>query len=271
MGNTSTDKEGSGSTGLSKWIGLGFTKSRDRLAKCLLRLGLGPNALTVAGLVFTVAAAVCLVQGAGAQENFWRLWTGVFLVLCGAADMLDGAMARLGGKTTTFGGFLDSVVDRYSDVLLFLGIGIYYGQQGNLTYQVLSTVGMANALIISYAKARAEDFISSCRVGYWERGERSAALTIAVFAGGIPAVLWELAVFPFFTGLRRIQFTRWAIGEISQENKLQPDYSGKPSDGSVFDRCRRGTLVYDIVTGAYIAFIIFAPINNEDLFRSWFS
>ncbi|NIA06121.1 MAG: hypothetical protein GWP14_00530 [Actinobacteria bacterium] len=256
---------------MSKWIGLGFTKSRDRLAKCLLRLGLGPNALTVAGLVFTVAAAVCLVQGAGAQENFWRLWTGVFLVLCGAADMLDGAMARLGGKTTTFGGFLDSVVDRYSDVLLFLGIGIYYGQQGNLTYQVLSTVGMANALIISYAKARAEDFISSCRVGYWERGERSAALTIAVFAGGIPAVLWELAVFPFFTGLRRIQFTRWAIGEISQENKLQPDYSGKPSDGSVFDRCRRGTLVYDIVTGAYIAFIIFAPINNEDLFRSWFS
>ena len=271
MGDTSTNKGGTGRTGLSRWIGLGFAKSRDASAKCLLKLGLGPNALTAAGLVFTAAAAVCLSQGAGAQENSWRLWAGVFLVLCGAADMLDGAMARLDGKTTKFGGFLDSVVDRYSDVLLFLGIGIYYGRQGNLTYQVLATVGMANALMISYAKARAEDFISSCRVGYWERGERSAALTIAVFAGGVPAVLWELAIFPFFTGLRRIQYTRRAIRAISGGNELQQDEAGKCSDGSVFDRCRRGTLVYDIVTGVYIALIIFAPINNYDLFRNWLS
>ena len=271
MGDTSADKEASGRTGLSKWIGLGFTKSRDVLAGYLLKLGLGPNSLTAAGLVFTAAATACLARGAGARENSWRLWAGVFLVLCGAADMLDGAMARLGGKTTKFGAFLDSVVDRYSDVLLFLGIGFYYARMGNLTYQILAVVGMGNALMISYAKARAEDFISSCRVGYWERGERSAALTIAVFAGGVPAVLWELAIFPFFTGLRRIQYTRWAIREISGGNELQQDDSGKPSDGSVFDRCRRGTFVYDIVTGVYIAFIIFAPINNDDLFRNWLS
>ena len=101
------------------------------------------------------------------------------LLLCGAADMLDGAMARLGNKVTRFGAFLDSTVDRYCDVLLFLGIGIYYARQGNVTYQVLAMVGMANALLISYTKARSEDFIPSCRVGYWERGERSAALLIA--------------------------------------------------------------------------------------------
>ena len=270
MSDTSDNKNSAKRNGLSKWIGLGFTISRDALAKRLLRLGLGPNTLTITGLVLTAAAAVCLAQGAGAKQNHWRMWAGGFLLLCGAADMLDGAMARLGGKITKFGGFLDSVVDRYSDVLLFLGIGVYYANQGNLTYQVLATVGMANALIISYAKARAEDLIPSCQVGYWERGERSAALTIATFAGGIPAVLWELAIFPFFTGLRRIRFTRWAIGRIAQGLELPDDSSGKPSDGSVFDRCRRGSLVYDIVTGAYIAFIIFAPINNDDLFRTWF-
>jgi len=182
-----------------------FTTSRDALARRLLGLGVGPNALTITGLVFTAAAAICLAQGAGAEprtlagvgQSWWRLWAGIFLLLCGAADMLDGALARLGGKMTKFGAFLDSVVDRYSDIMLFLGIVLYYARLENLTYQVLATVGMANALIISYAKARAEDFIPSCRVGYWERGERFAALTIATFAGGIPAVLWELAIFPF--------------------------------------------------------------------------
>ena len=181
--------------------------------------------------------------------------------------MLDGAMARLGGKATRFGAFFDSVVDRYSDILLFLGIGFYYARLENLTYQVLAVLAMANALIISYVKARAEDFIPSCRVGYWERGERFAALTIAAFAGGIPAVLWELAIFPFFTGLRRIQFTSRAIRQISQGKNPQQDSSGKPTDGSVFDRCRRGTFIYDLVTAAYIAFIIFGPIGNHDLFR----
>ena len=254
---------------LSKWIGLGFATARDALAKCLLRIHLGPNALTAAGLLFTAAAAFCLALGAGAQQNSWRLWAGFFLVLCGAADMLDGAMARLGAKATTFGAFLDSVVDRYSDILLFLGIGFYYAWQQNLTYQALSVVGMANALVISYTKARAEDFIPSCRVGYWERGERSAAITIAVFAGGIPAVLWALAISPFFTGLRRIQFTRRAIRGMSRGKPLQQDPAAKPTDGSLFDRCRRGTIIYDVVTAVYIAFIIFAPINNDDLFRTW--
>ena len=263
--------------GLSRWIGLAFTTSRDALAKRLLDLGVGPNALTIAGLVFTAAATVCLAQGAGAEprtlagggQSCWRLWAGVFLLLSGAADMLDGAMARLGGRITVFGAFLDSVVDRYSDIILFLGIGIYYARQENLTYQLLATVGMANALVISYVKCRAEDFIPSCQVGYWERGERFAALTIATFAGGVPAVLWELAILPFFTGLRRIQFANRAIRRISKGDELLRDSRGKPTDGSLFDRCRRGSLLYDLVTGVYIAFIILAPFDNTDLFRSW--
>ena len=185
--------------------------------------------------------------------------------------MLDGAMARLGGKATPFGAFLDSIIDRYCDILLFLGIGFYYARFGNLTYQLLATVGMANALLISYTKARAEDFIPSCRIGFWERGERVAALLIASCFGGIPAVLWELAIFPFFTALRRIQFTHRAIRTASQGSELPRDPSGKLTDGSIFDRCRRGSLTYDLVTAAYIAFIVFAPIDNTDLFRQWFS
>ena len=279
MCDTSSKKGKSEGKGLSRWIGWAFIISRDALARRLLSLGIGPNAMTMAGLVLTAAAAICLAQGAGTEvRNFagigqsgWRLWAGIFLLLCGAADILDGTMARLGGKMTKLGAFLDSVVDRYSDILLFLGIGFYYAGLGNLTYQVLAILAMANALIISYAKSRAEDFIPSCRVGYWERGERSAALTIAVFVGGVPAVLWELAILPFFTGLRRIQFTRRVIRRMDQGADLVRDSSGKPTDGSVFDRCRRGSLLYDLVTGAYIAFIIFAPFDNTDLFRQWLS
>ncbi len=266
------------SKGLSGWIGLAFVVSRDAVARRLLALGIGPTTLTVLGLLFTAAAGVFLALGAGAEPriltwqgaNCWRLWAVLALLLCGAADMLDGAMARLGDKSTRFGAFLDSTVDRYCDILLFLGIGIYYARYGNLTYQVLATVGMANALLISYTKTRAEDFIPSCRVGYWERGERVAGLLIATIFGGIPAVLWELAILPFFTALRRIQFTRRAMGTISQGGELARTPAGKPTDGSLFDRCSRGSLIYDLVTGVYIAFIIFAPIDNTDLFRQWF-
>ncbi|MCK4850931.1 MAG: CDP-alcohol phosphatidyltransferase family protein [Phycisphaerae bacterium] len=265
--------------GLSKWIGLAFVLSRDALARRLLAVGIAPTALTILGLIFTAAAALFLALGAGAQPRIlswhgpsaWRLWAALAIVFCGASDMLDGAMAHLGAKTTRFGAFLDSIVDRYCDILLFLGIGIYYARHGNLTYQLLATVAMANALLISYTKARAEDFIPSCRVGFWERGERVAALLIATCFGGVPAVLWQLAVFPFFTALRRIQFTRRAIPTISQGAELTRDPAGKVTDGSLFDRCRRGSLIYDLVTGAYIAFIIFAPIDNTDLFRQWLS
>ncbi len=265
--------------GLSKWIGLGFIVSRNAVARGLLALGLGPTSMTMMGLFFTAAATVFLALGAGAEPRTlswhgptaWRIWAILALLLCGAADMLDGAMARLGNKATTFGAFLDSIVDRYCDVLLFLGIGIYYARHGNLTYQLLATVAMANALLISYTKARAEDFIPSCQVGYWERGERCAALLIATCFAGIPAVLWELAIFPFFTALRRIQFTHRAIRAASGGKEFLPDPNGKITDGSLFDRCRRGSLIYDLVTAGYIAFIIFAPIDNTDLLRQWFS
>lgn len=278
MPKTLADKTTLKGRGLSRWIGLAFVLSRDAVARRLLAGGMGPTALTILGLLFTVVAAIFLALGAGAEPRIlswqgptcWRLWAGLALLGCGAADMLDGAMARLGRKATRFGAFLDSTLDRYCDILLFLGIGIYYARHGNLTYQLLATVAMANALLISYTKARAEDFIPSCRVGYWERGERFAALLIATFFGGIPAVLWELAIFPFFTALRRIQFTHRAIRTIAQGAELAHDPTGKPTDGSLFDRCRRGSLIYDLVTGAYIAFIIFAPIDNTDLLSRWF-
>ena len=264
--------------GLSRWIGLAFSVSRDAIARRLLAIGVGPTALTVLGLIFTAAAGVFLALGAGAEPrtlswhgpSAWRLWTALAIVLCGASDILDGAVARLGSKATRLGAFLDSIIDRYCDIFLFLGIGIYYARQENITYQVLASVGMANALLISYTKARAEDFIPSCRVGFWERGERVAALLIASCFGSIPAVLWQLAIFPFFTALRRVQFTFQAIRSISTGDDLVREINGKLTDGSLFDRCRRGTGVYDLVTGAYIAFIIFAPIDNTDLFRHWF-
>ncbi len=254
-----------------------FIIPRDALARLLLKMRITPNGMTVLGVGLTGVAAGYLAKGAsqGWSDDYpgsmpYPAIAGIWLFWVCGADMLDGAMARLGGKATPFGAFLDSIIDRYCDILLFLGIGFYYARFGNLTYQLLATVGMANALLISYTKARAEDFIPSCRIGFWERGERVAALLIASCFGGIPAVLWELAIFPFFTALRRIQFTHWAIRTASQGIEFPRDLTGKLTDGSLFDRCRRGSVTYDLVTGAYIAFIIFAPIDNTDLFRQWF-
>ena len=120
MTQASDDKKNK-EKGLSKWIGLAFIVSRDAVAGGLLALGFGPTSVTMAGLCFTAAAAVFLALGAGAGPSVWRFWAVLALLFCGAADMLDGAMARLGNKATTFGAFLDSIVDRYCDILLFLG------------------------------------------------------------------------------------------------------------------------------------------------------
>ena len=119
---------------------------------------------------------------------------------------------------------------------------------------------MANAVMISYIKARAELVIPDCGVGYWLRGERSAALLIVCIAGNIPAALWQQAILPFFTVVRRVGWTRRVLAAQSAGVPLPRD----APEGGVWSILRpwrypRGSIPYDLVTGANIAFLIVAP------------
>ncbi|HUU42477.1 MAG TPA: CDP-alcohol phosphatidyltransferase family protein, partial [Planctomycetota bacterium] len=129
------------------------------------------------------------------------------IILSSAFDMLDGTVARLSGKTTRFGGFLDSSLDRYGDIALFGGIIVYFMRAGDDLVVVLGVTALLGSLLISYTRARAECFIDSCKVGFFERGERTVTLMCAAVTYNMPAALWILAVATQWTVIIRIHHT----------------------------------------------------------------
>ena len=263
---------------IGRAVGAGFATARDCLARGLIRLHVTPNALTLTGMLLTLAAGACYAAGAGTERFAWDLAVraggpGAYLLLAAcllvgasACDMLDGAVARLGGAGTRFGAFLDSTLDRFSDFAVYAGIALYYAwqQPANLTFVLLSMVAFFNAFMISYARARAEDIIDSCTVGYWQRGERSAAILIASFAHNVPALILQQAISPMFTVLRRVAYTHAVLAGRSPVLD--------PRKGSWHVKLRlwrwpRMTVPYDVITGLNIAWLIFAPVGSIDPLR----
>ncbi len=265
---------------IGRAIGNGFVTARDFIARGLVKVGVSPNALTLTGMVLTAAAGVCYAVGAGSGfawtldphsgDNAFLLLAGGLLILSSACDMLDGAVARIGNKKTRFGAFLDSTLDRYSDFAVYAGIAVYYAARGpaNVTFVFLSMLAFSNAFMISYTRARAEDIIESCTVGYWQRGERSAAILIGTFAYNIPAMVVQQAALPLLTVLRRIFYTKAVIAGKTPVTD--------PRKGDLWLKIRlwrwpRMTIPYDIITAANIAWLIFAGIEAVDVLRDWFA
>lgn len=257
---------------IGRAIGFGFITARDFVARCLLRVHVTPNMLTLLGMVITGGAGVCFALGSGSRfyakepHNGYLYLAAWLIILSSACDMLDGAVARIGNCGSKFGAFLDSTLDRYSDFAVFAGIAIHYVmvQPANITFALMSMLAFFNSFMISYAKARAEDIIEHCNVGYWQRGERSAALLIAAFAGNIPALVVQQAILPMLTALSRVFYTKAVI-----EGKTPIT---DPRKGGLWLKMQlwkwpRMSIPYDIVTGINIAWLIFAPVPSFDLFR----
>jgi CDP-diacylglycerol--glycerol-3-phosphate 3-phosphatidyltransferase len=156
-------------------------------AELLAKTGLSPNVLTVAGLLLAFAVAWVLSSG--------RFFLGGFLVLLsGAFDLLDGAVARASGRTTTFGALLDSTFDRLSEAALFMGLLAFYASEGS--YQELLLVGAAlvGSIMTSYVRARAEGLGLECDVGVFTRPERVILLAVGLIFNQMLVVLWIIAV-----------------------------------------------------------------------------
>ena len=164
------------------------------------RIPFSPNTLTVTGFVITVIAAFVIPYNI-------RLG-GIFIMIGGIFDMLDGIVARTSGKTTKFGAFLDSVLDRYSDAFLFLSLSYYLAANGNHTGSFLSLGTLVGAFLISYARARAEGLGESCHTGIMERPERIILLIFATITGWIIPVLWLMLILTHITVAQRIYHFR---------------------------------------------------------------
>ncbi len=129
------------------------------------------------------------------------------MILAGLCDLLDGPVARRQNRISLFGGFLNSIVDRYADLILFLGLLVYYAQVNRFRYAVLAGAAMAGAVMVSYAKARAESLVPRAEVGFWDRPERLVLMILGALTNRMEIALWFLAIGPNITVVHRIVHT----------------------------------------------------------------
>lgn len=181
----------------------------DLIVAVISSLRINPNLLTFIGFLITVYAAIQLARG-----KF--LEAGLIIILAGIFDILDGRVARITNSVTKFGAFFDSVLDRYSDIAIFLGLMINYSKSQRLTYMILSGVVLMGAVMTSYTRARAESLIPLCKVGFMERPERLVLLIIGALSNRMAPVLWIMALFSNLTVIHRIAYTWKQASNIEQ-------------------------------------------------------
>lgn len=185
---------------ITRGIGLFFGKIIHAIVRALALSRVHPNVLTFVGLLINIWAAVLFSYG-----KF--VYAGLVVIGAGLFDMVDGRVARSTNRVTRFGGFFDSVLDRYSDLALLMGLLVYYASINRFFYIVLTSIVMTGTVLTSYARARAENTIPKCKVGFLERPERVVLIIIGALANRMAPVLWVLAVLSNITVISRIIFT----------------------------------------------------------------
>jgi len=179
----------------------------DPVGRMLFRVRMRPNHLTVIGLVVSLFAAGAFIAGHLRSA-------GLLLIAAGLCDLLDGSLARASGQVTAFGAFLDSVIDRYSDLVVLLGIVVLLARTPNARGALVAMAGVVGSVMVSYTKARAESIGVECHVGMMERPERLLCLIAGALFDLLEPALWVLAVLSNVTALQRILFTRRAMAEL---------------------------------------------------------
>jgi CDP-diacylglycerol---glycerol-3-phosphate 3-phosphatidyltransferase len=181
-------------------IGIACNKVIVLIVRGLALSKIHPNVLTFLGLVINAIAAVLLARGQFVAA-------GIVIISAGLFDMVDGRVARETNQVTRFGGFFDSVLDRYSDLALLMGLLVYYGNINRSFYVVLTAIVMTGCVMVSYTRSRAENTIPSCKVGFMERPERVVLLIIGALFDRMAPVLWVIAVLSNITVIHRMVFT----------------------------------------------------------------
>jgi CDP-diacylglycerol--glycerol-3-phosphate 3-phosphatidyltransferase len=174
-----------------------FKKVLDAMGGFLNGLGLMPNTMTILGLIGNTVGAIFLARGE-------MTIGGILILLMGPIDALDGTMARLRGEPSEFGAFVDSVTDRYSELVIFAGLLYYYAQGENWLYAILTYLAAAGSILVSYTRARAQSLGYDSKVGILTRFERYIVLAPALVFNIPQLAIWIVAVFANITALQRI-------------------------------------------------------------------
>lgn len=180
-------------------IGHRFDPYLYRVLKIFLGGRGNPNYFTLFGFLATLVASLFIFNG------FWLL-AGLAIILSGLFDLFDGVIARKLGRVTAFGSFLDSVLDRYSDLLLLISLLIHYLRKGDPYLAILTSFVSMGTILIPYVRAKAEALQVPCSIGLMERAERIILLSAGAIFQWMEPVLWILAIFTHFTVLQRIYY-----------------------------------------------------------------
>ncbi|HSF23512.1 MAG TPA: CDP-alcohol phosphatidyltransferase family protein [Blastocatellia bacterium] len=198
---------------ISDAIGAGGKRVLGAIVRGVSRSRISPNALTFIGLLINI--------GCGVLYGYGMFFTaGLLMIVANVFDMLDGQVARLRGRVTRFGGFFDSVMDRYSDIIVYVGIMVFYArdtEKHSTLLVALTGLALVGSVMVSYSRARAESLDIACKVGFLERPERVVLLIIGSlteigpaanpFLHKMPQVLWVLAILSHWTVVHRIYHT----------------------------------------------------------------
>ncbi len=189
-----------------------FKNVLDFFGESFTRIGLTPNAMTLIALVGNIVASILI-----ATRNIQ--WGGVLVLLMGPLDAVDGAMARFQDKVTSFGAFLDSISDRYSELLILGGLLVYFIQLENWQACLLVYFAAVGSVLVSYIRARGEGLGFSAKTGILTRVERYLVMAPSLIFN-IPLIgLWVIAIFGNLTAIQRI-WQIWIQYKMSGKTNL---------------------------------------------------
>jgi len=177
-------------TTLRTQMQLGIYRVIDPFVKVLIKIGLTPNAVTLIGFILNIGVAAIFIFGAeeGVRDDFSEVgWAGGLILFAGLFDMLDGQVARLGNMKSVFGALFDSVLDRYSELIMFLGICYYLVAQHYFLSSIFAFIALIGSMMVSYVRARAEGLGVEIKGGLMQRPERVVTIGVCALACGISA------------------------------------------------------------------------------------
>jgi CDP-diacylglycerol--glycerol-3-phosphate 3-phosphatidyltransferase len=198
---------------VTRSIGWFCGKILEKIVSSLALSRIHPNVLTFIGLLINIFAAFLFAAGKFQKAAWVVVGAGLF-------DMVDGRVARETNRVTRFGGFFDSVLDRYSDLGVLMGLLVYYASINRYFYVVLTAIVMTGSVMVSYTRARAENEIPKCKVGFLERPERVVLIIIGGLFNRMAPALWVMAVLSNLTVIHRMIYT-WQEAKRLEDAQLR--------------------------------------------------
>jgi CDP-diacylglycerol--glycerol-3-phosphate 3-phosphatidyltransferase len=218
------------------------------IAVCV-RLRIHPNLLTFIGLVINALAGWAL-----SQDHFQT--AAVIIIVANIFDFIDGKVAAESGMMSAFGGFWDSVIDRLSDLALWVGLIALYASHHRTDYVLITALAAVFATMTSYTRARAESLIPKCKVGFMERPERIVLFWIGAFFNRMAAVMWVIGVLSIVSVANRIHYTYLELNQRPQPSRTGPlGWFVR----TFYWTDSRATLPYDLWVIAILAFVWLTP------------